>query len=134
MILENTILIKTEASIKKPIEVDTSHSSKKLKLLLTFVEQRNMQGPKLLSLKVKYVFLVFEINYLGLKFLKTILSPTLQTCLGFFNLDLHILTFQFRDSLALYVCYSFQMQAFEINGKSPSFLDPSSCPSSNQLQ
>lgn len=112
MILENTILIKTEASIKKPIEVDTSHSSKKLKLLLTFVEQRNMQGPKLLSLKVKYVFLVFEINYLGLKFLKTILSPTLQTCLGFFNLDLHILTFQFRDSLALYVCYSFQMQAF----------------------
>ena len=119
MILENTILIKTEASIKKPIEVDTSHSSKKLKLLLTFVEQRNMQGPKLLSLKVKYVFLVFEINYLGLKFLKTILSPTLQTCLGFFNLDLHILTFQFRDSLALYVCYSFQMQTFKINGESP---------------
>ena len=51
-------------------------------------------------------YLKFLIIREKISILKTILSPTLQTCLGFFNLDLHALTFKFKDSVRSFVSFN----------------------------
>ena len=56
-----------------------------------FVQKYNAESSKR--------YLKFLIIPEKISILKTILSPTLQTCLGFFNLDLHALTFKFKDSV-----------------------------------